>query len=172
MNKLKWALTLVITASLLLGLTGCSEEKNEIGTSEPKTVVETGNKIEDDNKININTLKFTLPTSWMKRGNESEIFFDDENKQTVGGISVVGYYGDYGTSLPNHSKILSTEEVDSIFGKGKLFTLERSNPAASNNSKMWNEVHVMIPTNNNSMVYYIWVNVQKDTLINILKSFH
>ena len=116
--------------------------------------------------------QFTLPANWMKRGNESEIFFDDENKQTVGGISVVGYYGDYGPSLPNHSKILSTEEVDSIFGKGKLFTLERSNPAASNNSKTWNEVHVMIPVNNNSMVYDIWVNVQKGTLINILKSCH
>ncbi|WP_315107992.1 hypothetical protein [Clostridium intestinale] len=169
MNNLKGTLTLIITASLLLGLTGCSEEKNEIGTAESKTVVETSNKIEDDNKINLNTLKFTLPANWMKRGNESEIFFDDENKQTVGGISVVGYYG---SSLPNHSKILSTEEVDSIFGKGKLFTLERSNPDASNNSKMWNEIHVMIPVNNNSMVYDIWVNVQKDTLINILKSFH
>ena len=166
MNNLKRTLTLVITAFLLLGLAGCSEKKNSIVTSVPKTVAEIGNK------INLNNLKFTLPANWTKRGNESAIFFDDENKQTVGGISVVGYYYDYGASLPNHSKILSTEDIDSSLGKGKLFTLERSNPAASNNPKTWNEIHAIIPVNNNNMAYDIWINMKKDTLINILKSFH
>ena len=108
----------------------------------------------------------------MKRGNESEVFFDDENKQTVGGISIVGFYADYGASLPNHSKILSTEDIDSSLGKGKLYTLERSNPAASDNPKTWNEIHAIIPANKNNMAYDICVNVKKDTLINILKSFH
>lgn len=172
MNKLKGILTLVITTFLLLGLTGCSEKKSSIVTSVPKTVGETGNKIEADNKINLNNLKFTLPANWTKRGNESEIFFEDENKQTVGGISVVGYYGDYGASLPNHSKILSTEDIDSSLGKGKLFTLERSNPATSNNTKTWNEIHAIISVNNNNMAYDIWSNAKKDNLINILKSFH
>jgi hypothetical protein len=172
MNNLKRTLTLLIIAFLLLGLAGCSEKKNSIVTSGPKTLAETGNKIEADNKINLNNLKFTLPANWIKRGNESEIFFDDENKQTVGGISVIGYYGDYGASLPNHSKILSTEDIDSSLGKGKLFTLERSNPAASNSPKTWNEIHTIIPVNSNNMAYDIWVNVKKDTLINILKSLH
>jgi hypothetical protein len=171
MNNLERALILVITAFLLLGLTGCSEKKNSIVTSAPKTIAETDNKIEA-NKINLNNIKFTLPTNWTKGGNESEIFFYDENKQTIGGISVVGYYGDYGASLPNHSKILSSEDIDSSLGKGKLFTLERSNPAASNNPNKWNEIHTIIPVNNNNMAYDIWVYVKKDTLINILKSFH
>lgn len=166
MNNLKRTLTLVITVFLLLGLAGCSKKKNNIVTSVPKTVAETGNK------INLNNLKFTLPTNWVKRGNESEIFFDDENKQTIGGISVVGYYGNYVASLPNHSEILSTEDIDSHLGKGKLFILERSNSAASNNPKTWNEIHAIIPTNKNNRAYDIWVNVKKDTLIHILKSFY
>ncbi|MFL0268067.1 hypothetical protein [Candidatus Clostridium radicumherbarum] len=171
MYKFRRTLTAVITGLIILGLTGCSEKKNNIVTTVSKKVTETGNKIDADNKINLNNLNYTLPSNWVKRGNESEIFFDDENKQTSGGISVVGYYGDYGASLPNHSKILSTEDINSNLGKGKLFMLELSNPAASNNPKTWKEIHAIIPSNNNK-AYDIWVNVNKDTLINILKSFH
>jgi hypothetical protein len=172
MNNLKRTLALLITTFLLFGLTGCSEKKNNIVTTVPITETNTDNKIEASNKINLNNLKFTLPANWVKRGNENEIFFDDENKQTVGGIRVVGYYGDYRASLSNHSNILNTEDIDSSLGKGKLFTLELSNPAASNKPKTWNEIHAIIPINNTSMAYDIWVNVKKDTLLNILKSFH
>ncbi|MFL0247119.1 hypothetical protein [Candidatus Clostridium stratigraminis] len=170
MYNFRRTLTVAISGLLILGLAGCSEKKSIMVTAVPKTVAETGNNIDADNKINLNNLNFTLPSNWVKRGNESEIFFDNENKQTVGGISVVGYYGDYGASLPNHSEILSTENIDSSLGKGKLFTLELSNPAASNNPKTWKEIHAIIPTNNDR-AYDIWVNVKKDTLINILKSF-
>ena len=171
MHNLKKILMVVIIGFLLLRLTGASEKKNNIVTAVPKAVAETDNKIEDVNKINLNNLNFTLPENWMKRGNESEIFFDDENKQTVGGISIVGYYGEYSSSLPNHSKILSTEDIDTTIGKGKLFTLEESDPATSDNYKTWNEMHAIIPTNKNNMAYDVWVNVKKDTLINILKTF-
>lgn len=146
--------------------------ENDKVTTVPGNVAKTSNKIVTENEINLNKLIFTLPSNWTKRGNESEIFFDNENKQTVGGIRIVGYYGDYRASLPNHSKILNTEDVDSSLGKGKLFTLELSNPAASNNPNTWNEIHAIIPLNNNNMAYDIWVNVKKDTLINILKSLH
>lgn len=186
MNNPKRTLTLVITTSLLFGLTGCRERQDNIVTSAPKAAVETSNITEDenkaaaetnniieaDNKINLNNLKFTLPSNWTKRGTESEIFFDDEKEQTVGGISVVGFYGDYRAALPNHSTILSSEDIDSSLGKGKLFTLEISNPAASKSPKTWNEIHAIIQSNNNNMAYDIWVNVKKDTLINILKSLH
>lgn len=168
MNSLKTTLTAIITGILILGFIGCSEKKNNIVITTPKPVSDTSYKT-DDNKIKLNNLNFTLPLKWEKRGNESELFFDDENKQTVGGISVVGNYGD---SLPNHSKILSTEDIDSSEGKGKLFTIERSNAAASNNPNTWNEVHAIIPADKNNMAYDIWVNVKKDTLINIIKSLH
>lgn len=172
MNNFKRILTVVITMLLLLGLTGCSEKKSSIVTNVQKSVDATGNKAGDDNKINLNNLNIILPKNWMKRGNESELFFDDENKQTVGGISIVGYYGEYSASLPNHSKILSTEDIDTTIGKGKLFTLEESDPAVSDNYKTWNEMHAIIPTNKNNMAYDVWINVKKDTLINILKTFN
>lgn len=172
MYNLKMVLMVVIVGFLLLGLTGSSERKNNIVTDFPKVGAETGNKIEDVNKINLNNLNFTLPENWVKRGNGSEIFFDDENKQTVGGISIVGYYGEYAASIPNHSKILSTENIDISLGKGKVFTLEESDTAASDNSKTWNEIHAIIPINKNNMAYDIWGNVKKDTLINILKTFN
>ena len=84
----------------------------------------------------------------------------------------MGYYGNYKDSLPNHSKILSTENIDSGLGKGKLFTIEQSNSAASNNTKTWNEIHAIIPVDKNNMAYDIWINVKKDILIDILDSFH
>lgn len=118
--------------------------------------------------INLNNLNITLPANWSKRGNENEVFFDDENKQTVGGISLVGYYGDNKASLPNHSTILNTEDIDISLGKGKIFTLNRSNPAASNNNETWNEIHAIIPISNNNMAFDIWIKGEKATLLTLL----
>lgn len=67
--------------------------------------------VENDNNLNLNELNITYPENWTKRGTEIEMFFDDENKQTVGGISLVGYYGDYNATLPNHSEILRLNEA-------------------------------------------------------------
>ena len=61
---------------------------------------------------------------------------------------------------------------DTTIGKVKLFTLEESEPAVSDNYKTWNEMHAIIPTNKNNMAYDVWINVKKDTLINILKTFN
>lgn len=125
-----------------------------------------------NNGINLNELNITYPGSWAKKGNENEIFFDDEKKQTVGGISLVGYYGDYNSILPNHSEISNTEDIDICLGKGKLFTLKRSNPAVANNNETWDEIHAVIPANKNNLAYDIWIKGTEDTLLSILKSIN
>jgi hypothetical protein len=74
--------------------------------------------------------------------------------------------------LPNHSEILNTEDIEVSLGKGKLFTLKRSYPAASNNNETWNELHTVIPTNQNNLAYDIWIKGKKGTLLSILKNIH
>jgi hypothetical protein len=169
MDHFKKSLTIIITGIILCGLTGCGGNVNKEVTAKAKTVKKA---VEKDNNINLNKLNITFPANWSKRGNDSEIFFDDENKKTVGGITLVGYYGDYNSTLPNHSETLGTEDIDVSLGKGKLFTLKRSYPAASNNNETWNETHAVIPTNQNNLAYDIWIKGKKDTLLNILKSIH
>ena len=122
------------------------------------------------NNRNLNKLKFTLPTNWTKTGSEHELFFNDDNKKLVGAIYLVGFYEDYISTLPNHSEILNSEEINTSLGKGKLFTLKISNPAASNNNEIWNEIHAIIPSSNNNLAYDIWIKGTKDTLLSILKS--
>lgn len=157
MNYLKKSLTIIIIGIILLGLVGCSKNVNNV---------------EKDSQINLSKLDFTLPSNWSKRVDGNEVFFDDENNQTVGGISLAGYYGDYDSALPNHSETMSTEDIDTSLGKGKLYTLERSEPAASNNTKTWTEVHAIIPVVENKRAYDVWLMGQKDILLSILKSMH
>ena len=166
--SLRKILTVVIIGFQLLGLTGCNII-NDGGVAVSKPASGISNKTKSDNLINLNNLHFILPAKWVKRENQGEVFFDDANKHTVGGISVLGYYGDYTFTLPNHSLILSTEDIASPLGKGTIFTLERSYPAAANNPHKWNEIHAIIPAKNNT-AYDIWVNVNKKTLLNILKT--
>ncbi|UZQ51236.1 hypothetical protein [Clostridium kluyveri] len=83
---------------------------------------------------------------------------------------MIGYNGDYGSTLPNHSETLKSEDINTSLGKGKLFTLKRSNSAASNDSTTWTEVHAIIPYNKNNLAYDFWVKVRKDILLDILKS--
>lgn len=160
---------IIITGIILSELTGCSGKTNKEITANAKPINET---VENDNSVNLNKLNVTLPSTWTRKGNENEIFFNDENKQTVGGISLVGYYDNYNATLPNHSEILSTEDIDTSVGKGKLFTLKRSNPAASNNNETWNEIHAVIPANKNNLAYDIWIKGTKDTILNILKTIN
>jgi hypothetical protein len=160
-------LAIIITSIVLFGVTGCSGNVNRTARSNSKAVKKT---VKNDDNINLNKLNITYPSKWTKRGNENEIFFDDENKHTVGGISMIGYYGNYNSTLPNHSTILNTEDIDTGIGKGKLFTINRSNSAAANDNKTLNEIHAIIPANKNNLAYDIWVDGNKDTLLNILKS--
>ncbi|WML43856.1 hypothetical protein [Neobacillus sp. PS3-40] len=150
-----------------------SKNPNSKTNSTNHTAVAKSNiPVENSNNINLNKLTITFPSNWSKRGNENELFFDDENKKPVGGITLVGYYGDYNSTLPNHSEILNTEDIDVSLGKGKLFTLKRSNPADSNNNETWNEIHAVVPANKNNLAYDIWIKGKKNILLNILKSIH
>lgn len=168
-NFKKYLAIIIITGIILSQLTGCSGITNNKITAQAKSIDE---KIENDNRLNLNKLNVTLPTAWTRKGNENEIFFNDENKQTVGGISLVGYYNYYNTTLPNHSEILNMEDINTSIGKGKLFTLKRSNPAASNNNETWNEMHAIIPANKNNLAYDIWIKGTKYTILNILRAIN
>jgi hypothetical protein len=166
MGHFKESLIIIFTGIILFGVTGCGGKVNKEVTAKAQTFKKA---VENEGGINLKKLSFTYPANWSKRGNENELFFDDENKKTIGGISLVGYYGEFNSSLPNHSETLSAEDINIRLGKGKLFTLNRSHPAASNNNETWNEIHAIIPAHN-KLAYDIWIKEDKETLLNILKS--
>lgn len=165
MNKFGKYLIIIITGVIMFGLSGC------VKTTKAAAVNKQNDKsAADANNINLNKLNITIPPNWTKTGNENEIFFDDENKQTIGGITVVGYYGEYKSSLPNHSEITNTEDIDISIGKGKIFTLKRNYPAASGNNEIRIEIHAIIPSDKKNSAYDIWIKEKKDILLSILKS--
>jgi hypothetical protein len=167
MLNFKRPLAVIITGIILSGFIVSNSSNNTVVKANANTSEEIkGNK----STIDLSKLEFSYPKGWTKRVYENEIFFDEENKQTVGGITLVGYYGDYQTTLPNHSEILTTEDVDTGLGKGKLFTLERDYPAAAGNNEIWIEIHAIIPVSKNNLAYDIWVKGEKDTLLEIFKS--
>lgn len=149
----------------MFGFSGCSKAINTAAVNTPNKSA----AVKKDEKINLNKLNITLPLKWTKRGNENEMFFYDEKEQAAGGIRLIGYYGDYNSTLPNHSKIVASSDEDTALGAGKIFTLSRDNPAASGNSETWTEIHGIIPAGNN-LAYDIWVKGEKDILMNILKN--
>lgn len=153
-------LAIIILVITLVGLTDCSPETKEISQTQ-----------QNENTATLGELSIAYPHNWTMRGTEYDIFFEDENKQSVGGISRVGYYGSPSNGLPNHSETLSSEDITTNIGKGKLFTLRRSYPAASNNNQTWIEIHAIIPTENN-LAYDFWVKDNKDILLDILKSIN
>jgi hypothetical protein len=63
------------------------------------------------------------------------------------------------SSLPNHSQVLGTEDVETPLGKGKMFLLERDQPAASGNNQKWREVHAIIPLDGKKTAYDFWLKV-------------
>jgi len=59
--------------------------------------------------------------------------------------------------LPNHSQVKRSEEVDVKADEVRLFTLERSHPAASGLEEKWLELYAVIPRGKLSA--NIWLKV-------------
>ncbi len=181
---------IIVVIVILISLIGCKIDESSLqNVSAPKEQVvksqiilttsndtksqEASLAAESGNKINLNKLNITVPANWTKKGNEDEVFFEDENKQSVGGISVVGYYGDYGPTLPNHSELLKpSEDINTSLGKGKIFTLKRGDTAASGNNETWIETHAIIPSKEKNLAYDIWAKGTKDGVLSLLKGIY
>lgn len=171
---------IIITASVIaLGLTSCSATSKSVITNDSSSITEestdtslTNHTETTNSKTNLYSLDFDLPNSITKKGNEAEIQLFDKNNQLCGGIDKVGYDGTYMSSLPNHSDIVTSEDIHTNIGTGKLFTLECSEPATLSNSTTWNEVYAIIPDHDSKVAYDIWIKGTKDNLMVILNSIH
>lgn len=176
---------ILFTMVLVVSLIGC--EKNQGDSQKASTkkisafkskIVQTTSKdasttVENDDKINLNKLNITAPPRLTKKGDENQVLFQDENKQTVGGISIVGYYGDCASTLPNHSELLEpSQDINTNLGNGKIFTLKRSDTAASGTNKTWIETHAIIPSKGKNLAYDIWANGKKDIVLSILRGIN
>lgn len=108
-----------------------------------------------------------VPSGWSKKYDGTmEIEFLNEKGITQGGFFRVGYYADQplSSSLPNHSRETSIEDLDTPLGKGKLVVLERNHPAASGNNEKWQEIHTIIPIDNENLAYDFWMKVDGLTI--------
>ncbi|MTV48349.1 hypothetical protein GJ688_05040 [Heliobacillus mobilis] len=77
-------------------------------------------------------------------------------------------------NLPNHSLIKDTEDITTPLGRGKLFLLERSYSAASEDDTVWYEIYIIVPIKDTKYSYCTWLKVEKsvedtkNTLIQII----
>jgi hypothetical protein len=86
-------------------------------------------------------------------------------ENTIGGVDILSRestkqpdsVSDYSAVLPNHSRELNNQPISTPAGTGRLFTLERSYPAASGNTQVWREQHAYIPAD--KRFYDIWLVV-------------
>lgn len=76
----------------------------------------------------------------------------------AGGLDILGRKpGPDPEYLPNHSRELDRRVISTPAGPGRVFTLERSLPAASGDPRVWREQHAFIPAGDR--VYDLWVKV-------------
>lgn len=120
----------------------------------------TGVIINSADDSNLYNLTYTLPNDFILNGDDF-------------GIQVVGYYGTYEGTLPNHSEQIEAPiDITTAIGNGKLFSMVRDYPAAQNNSTTWKEYHAIIPVKNKKLAYDIYVKERKDVLLNILQTLN
>lgn len=105
------------------------------------------------------------PFNWALEISENLIVLADETGQKRGEITLIGYYGNDASCLPNHSTCLSEEDTETPLGAGKIFVLERDHPAAVNNPEKWQEIYAVIPIPNKDLAYLFWIT--SDTQENI-----
>jgi hypothetical protein len=111
----------------------------------------------------------SLPQNWViSVSGETEGSIFKEGKP-AGKIEVVGYYGEP-VGLPNHSTLIKSEDVNSGLGKGKLYLLDQSDPAAASANRSWIKIYVLIPIKDQRLAYSIWVDTDKKQLVKDTKA--
>jgi len=109
------------------------------------------------------------PFNWALDISQNLIVLKDETEQIRGEITLVGFYNNYPSGLPNHSEILTEEDIDSALGTGKIYVLERSHPAASGNQEKWQEVYAVIPISNKDLAYLFWIKADPQESLEVNK---
>jgi hypothetical protein len=86
------------------------------------------------------SLSVELPADWqVKLGTDDEVSIVDEKGAVVGGAWRLG-----GLFTPNHSSTVWSREIETPTGKWAVYSLERSEPAASGNPARWSEAHAFL----------------------------
>ncbi|MDT8718947.1 hypothetical protein IAI10_20040 [Clostridium sp. 19966] len=97
------------------------------------------------------------------------MFFYDENKKTVAGISLVAYDEDYNSSLPKNVSIVSEEDIETNFGPGKLITLKTAKSIVNGNPNEQLEFHALIPMKGSNIAQDFWAKgSNKDALLSMI----
>lgn len=129
----------------------------------------------------IHNLKFILPSNWSSKINEYNAVTFYENGKEKGGL-LIARINENGTLVqnmsPNHSEVISQEDINTQLGKGKLAIFEISSPAAAATPYTTYEMDAMIPINDDQAYSSSFSstkkfsNEDKDVFINILKQMH
>lgn len=119
----------------------------------------------DSTPFNFDKVEFKvtgdMPEGWkvfFPVKNQGQIF--KGNKQ-IGSLEIYGYYGDEsGSGRPNHSSIVSVENIQSGLGKGKLYKLERDRSTASQSPRTWIEYYAIVPIEGYNLAYNVWIEAE------------
>lgn len=131
--------------------------------------------------IDISKLKITFPSKNWKSdmANAYEMHFY-ENGTDKGELYLAPLYSGQTAEalMPNHSSIVSKEDINIPLGSGTLLILERQNPAADPVQKTWYEMHAVIPASDGQHAYHIWLTTEdtgsssKAMFMSFIKQIH
>lgn len=156
LNKKLTSTLLLIT--FLLGSTACT--KTSEVNSTPAVVSSPASNEGSEKSIYFMSQqhKINLPETWSVEETAQNEYRFKEGDKIVGGMYLVGYYDQNDmNAIPNHSDIVQSEKIENVLGKGTLYVIKRSEPAASQASKEWYEIFAVIPTQfDKGLAYTIW----------------
>lgn len=113
-----------------------------------------------------------VPSGWKVGGNENELFFTKDNIP-IGGIQILKYYPDQPLPVPNHSEKKSEKVITGLIAKGVLMNLDLTQSAASGDTTVKNENHLLLIFAGSKEIYNIYTDTQyakESDLIKIGKS--
>lgn len=95
---------------------------------------------------------------WPGDGEGMAVLYDERGEE-AGGLLTLGRTPDQPveTVLPNHSRILGRRAVNLNNGEAAVYLLERSQPAAAGDPRVWREQHALVAAGDR--VYDLWVRV-------------
>lgn len=131
--------------------------------------------------IDVHNLKFTLPADWSAKVNQYNAVIFYKNDKEIGGLCILNLDKN-GTLLqritPNHSNLISQENIETQLGNGILAVFEITSPAASPVEYSTFTMNAIIPIDDKG-AYAIDIssevkfsNKDKETFLNIIKQIY
>ncbi|WP_054941196.1 hypothetical protein [Paenibacillus ihuae] len=156
--------TMVVTVTLLLSLTGCSNfgVKGDVQADHQ----EASSMVAAVQEYDLSSLVLELPADWeLDTGDQMNYLLKNDRGESVGRISSSPYVADFEFkhALPNHSSVINDETITLPAGVCRLITLDADNGPAASGATGTHNTYYGIVTIKDKVIYILeFTNLDKD----------